>query len=219
MPDLLPLFLNLRGRRVVLVGAGPVAASKLTQLTAAGADVLVVAPDVHPSITAAGVPVARRAFEPADLDGAWLVVAAAPPDINGQVAAAAETRRLLVNAVDDPPNATAYLGGVVRRDGVTVAISTSGTAPALAGLLREALDAVLPQELGHWMAVAHEERARWRSDEVPMAERRPLLLRALNRLHGLEVHDAQKPHGVAHDPAYAPAQDAPLAVPLTEVRR
>jgi uroporphyrin-III C-methyltransferase/precorrin-2 dehydrogenase/sirohydrochlorin ferrochelatase len=183
MPDLLPLFLNLRGRRVVLVGAGPVAASKLTQLTAAGADVRVVAPEVHPSIAASEATIERRRFVPSDLDDAWLVVAAAPPAVNREVAAAAEERRLLVNAVDDPPNASAYLGGVVRRDGVTVAISTSGAAPAIAGLLREALDDVLPDDLGEWMAVARNERATWKRDGVPMNERRPLLLRALNRLY------------------------------------
>ncbi len=68
-------------------------------------------------------------------------MAAAPPEVNRQVVVAAEARRVFVNAVDDPPNATAYLGGVVRRYGVIVAISTGGRAPALAGLMREALDA------------------------------------------------------------------------------
>ena len=68
-------------------------------------------------------------------------------DVNRQVLAAAERRQLFVNAVDDPAHATAYLGGVVRRDGVTIAISTDGRAPALAGLLREALDAWLPADL------------------------------------------------------------------------
>ena len=66
------------------------------------------------------------------------MVAAAPADVNQAVLAAADARHLWVNAVDDPPNATAYLGGVVRRSDVTVAISTGGRAPALAGLLREA---------------------------------------------------------------------------------
>jgi siroheme synthase (precorrin-2 oxidase/ferrochelatase) len=89
-----------------------------------------------------------------------------------------------VNAVDDPANATAFLSGVVRRDGVTVAISTRGHAPALAGLLREALDAVLPSSLGEWMRVAREARTGWRRDGVPMEARRPLLLRALNRIYG-----------------------------------
>jgi uroporphyrin-III C-methyltransferase / precorrin-2 dehydrogenase / sirohydrochlorin ferrochelatase len=183
MRELLPLFLHLRGRRVVLVGAGPVGASKLSALLAAGADVRVIAPDVHPDVVAAGVPVDRRPFEPGDLDDAWLVVAAATPDVNRAVAAAAEARRIFVNAVDDPPNATAYLGGVVRRDGVTLAISTSGDAPAIAGLLREALDAVLPADLASWMDTARAARVEWRRDGVPMERRRPLLLQALNELY------------------------------------
>lgn len=183
MPDLLPLFVNLAGRRVVLVGAGPVGLSKLTQLRGVGADVVVVAPDVHADIEASGVTIVRREFVPSDLDGAWLVVAAAPPPVNRAVAEAAQARRLLVNAVDDPPNASAFLSGVVRRDGVTVAISTSGDAPGLTGLLREGIDALLPQDLGEWMTVAREERKTWRRDVVPMGERRPLLLRALNRIY------------------------------------
>ncbi len=183
MRQLLPLFLHLHGRRVVLVGAGPVGASKLTQLLAAGADVRVVAPEVHPDVLAAGVAVEQRGFVPSDLDDAWLVVAAATPEVNAAVAEAAEQRRIFVNAVDDPPNATAYLGGVVRRDGVTVAISTSGEAPAIAGLLREALDALLPADLAAWMDAARESRTAWRRDGVPMERRRPLLLDALNRLY------------------------------------
>src|SRR3954454_11296127 len=139
MPSLLPLFLNVAGRDVVLVGGGPVAAAKLEQLLAAGAHVRIVSPEVVPAIEAAGVSVARRPFEVADLDGAWLVVAAAPPDVNREVAAAAEARRIFVNAVDDPANASAFLSGVVRRDDVTIAISTSGAAPALTSLLRQAL--------------------------------------------------------------------------------
>ena len=183
MGELLPLFLHLRGRRVLLVGAGPVGASKLGQLLAAGADVRVIAPDVHPQVAAAPVVIERRAFVPSDLDDVWLVVAAATPDVNREVAAAAEARRIFVNAVDDPPNATAYLGGVVRRDGVTLAISTSGEAPAVDGLLREALDELLPADLSAWMVTARESRQAWRRDGVPMEERRPMLLRALNRLY------------------------------------
>jgi len=183
MTDLLPLFLTLKGRRVLLVGGGPVAAAKLRQLLAVGADVLVVAPSVDAAIERANVAIARRPFEPADLDGAWLVVAAATPEANREVATAAEARRIFVNAVDDPPNASAFLSGVVRRDGVTIAISTNGDAPALAGLLREALDAVLPVDLETWMDQARRERFIWRRDLVPMEQRRPLLLAALNRLY------------------------------------
>ena len=184
MSDLLPLFANLAGRRVVLVGGGTVAASKLVQLLAAGAEVRVVAPEVGPEIERTGVQVLRRAFAASDLDDAWLVVAAANPDVNRAVAEAAEARRLFVNAVDDPSNASIFLGGVVRRDGVTLAISTNGEAPGLAGLLRQALDAVLPQDLGRWLSEARRQRAIWKEAGVPMEKRRPLLLKALNRLYG-----------------------------------
>ncbi len=145
---LFPVYLKLQGRRVLVVGGGPVAASKLAALQAAGAEVVVVSPEACEAVRAAGVPILFRPFQPADLDGAWFVVAAAPPEVNRQVSQAAEGRQLFVNAVDDPPNATVYLGGVVRRAGVTIGISTEGAAPAIAGLLREALDAMLPEDLG-----------------------------------------------------------------------
>ncbi|HEY7268935.1 MAG TPA: bifunctional precorrin-2 dehydrogenase/sirohydrochlorin ferrochelatase [Dehalococcoidia bacterium] len=183
MRDLLPIFVTLAGRRVLLVGGGTVAAAKLQQLQAVGADVVVVAPNVREEIVRSAASVFRRAFEPADLEGVWFVVSAATPEVNRAVAVAAEAKRLFVNAVDDPPHASAFLSGVVRRADVTVAISTSGDAPALTGLLREALDAVLPEDLDKWMAVAREERAKWRRDGVAMAERRPLLLEALNRIY------------------------------------
>jgi len=178
-----PVFLKLAGRKVLLVGGGPVAASKLDGLMAAGALVTVVAPEISQGIEREGVTLHRRGFQPDDLDGAWWVVAAAPPDVNRQVQAAADERRVFVNAVDDPAHGTAYLGGVVRRDGVTLAISTDGRAPAMAGLLREALDAWLPQDLERWMAAADEARREWKQDGVPMDRRRPMLLETLNRLY------------------------------------
>ena len=180
---LYPAFLKLAGRPVLVVGGGAMAAAKLAALAEAGAVVTVVAPEVRPEIETAGVRVERRAFAPEDLEGAWFVVAAATPEVNEQVARAAEGRRVFVNAVDDPRRASAYLGGVVRRDGVTVAISTDGAAPALAGLLREAFDAVLPRDLGTWVGEAQRLKVTWRQDRVPMAERRPALLVALNRLY------------------------------------
>jgi len=198
MPDLLPLFLNVSERRVALVGGGRVAAGKLQQLVAAGAHVAVVAPAIAGDIrslaagldpdrrdreSTAAVRLFERPFTPSDLDGVWLVVAAATPEVNRAVAAAAEERRLFVNAVDDPANASAYLSGVVRRDGVTLAISTSGDAPALTSLLREAIDALLPRDLAAWAWQARAERVAWRRDGVPIEQRKPRLLRALNALY------------------------------------
>ena len=197
MTELLPLFLNLTGRTVVLVGGGPVATAKLRQLLAAGARVRVVSPEITDEIRdtvarpvqgPAPYPVLRekRAVAPADRGRAWLVGAAATPDVNRQVAAVAETLRIFVNAVDVPDNATAFLSGVVRRDGVTLAISTGGVAPALTALLREGLDALLPRDLASWMWQARAARAAWRRDGVPMEARKPRLLQALNAIYEKE---------------------------------
>src|SRR5262245_49929211 len=210
MQPLLPLFLDLARRRVLLVGGGPVAAGKLAQLLAARADVRVIAPQVVEAIAASGVPIERRAFVPADLDDAWLVIAAATPEANREVAAAAEARRMFVNAVDDPANATAFLGGILPRDGVTLATSTSGAAPGLAGLLREAFDAVLPRDLEQWVTEATRLRADWRRDGVPMRARRPLLLDALNRLYETRVEGSRlKAQGSRPGQALSPK---PLAI-------
>ena len=180
---LYPVFLRLAGLPVVVIGGGTVAASKLDGLLEAGALVTVVAPQICDAIRARDVTIIERAFRPAHLAGARWVVAAATPEVNREVAAAAAARGLFVNAVDDTAAATAYLGGVVRRGDVEIAISTGGLAPAIAGLLREALDAVLPHDLDRWMDIAKQARAEWKAARVPITERRPLLLRALHRLY------------------------------------
>jgi len=182
-PSLFPVFLKLSGRRVVVVGAGPVAASKIKSVLDTGAQVTVIAPEVVPELERADVTLVRRAFRPADLDGAWLAVAAAPPEVNREVRAAAESRGVFVNAVDNPETCSAYAGGVLTRGGVTVAVSSNGEAPALAGLLREALESVLPEDLERWLVEARAQRKKWRAEGVPMKKRRPLLLQALNELY------------------------------------
>ncbi len=180
-PDhvLCPTFLKLSGLSVLVVGGGPVAAAKLEALAPTGARITVVAPEVCEAVASAGVVVHRRPFETRDLHDVWFVVSAATPEVNRVVSEMARARRNFVNAVDDPRNASAYLGGVVRRAGATIAVSTSGRAPALAGLLREGIDALLPADLDVWFAEADALRAVWRSTGVPMADRRPQLADAL----------------------------------------
>src|SRR5262249_35744508 len=86
-------------------------------------------------------------------------------------------------AVDDVAHASAYAGAVERRAGVTIAIGTDGAAPALAGLLREAIGVLLPPDLDRWMACAAAERGRWLAAGVPMEARRPRLRQALVDLY------------------------------------
>ena len=183
--SIFPVFLKLAGRRVLVVGGGPVAAGKLRALLDADADVTVVAPDVVDAILpGAGSTSNAAPFEESDVEGVWYVVAAAPPEVNRAVAAAAHARGVFVNAVDDVENASAYAGAVLRRAGVTIAMSTDGEAPALVGLIREALEAVLPEiwKRGWQLRATRRDSSGWRNG-VPMEQRRPLLLEALVKLY------------------------------------
>lgn len=175
-----PLFLRLEGRRVLVVGAGSVGARKIDELLAAGADVLVVAAKASEKVAehaASGrVTLRERPFEPSDLDGAWLVIAATnDPASNRAIAAAAEAQRVFVNAVDDPPSASAYFGAVLRRPPFLVAVSSGGEVPALSRLLREVLESALPE--ARWVEAARALRAEWKRDGTPMADRFPALVR------------------------------------------
>ncbi len=180
MTELYPLFLRLRGRRVLVVGAGSVATRKARELVAVGASVTVVAPAVSAEMAAlAGVAIERRPFAPADVEGAWLVIAATNDTIvNRAIADAAEAQRIFVNAVDDPPNASAFFAALLRRPPFLVAISSSGELPALSRLLREVLESALPEE--RWIEHARELRRRWKAEQTPMSERFGQLVRAIS---------------------------------------
>jgi len=176
--ELLPLFLKLEGRRVLVVGAGEVAERKVGSLLGAGATVHVVAPEATPALeqraTAGTIDWKRRGFVDADVDGAWLVFAATDDATTQRVVSeACRARRVFCIAVDDPPNATAYSGAVVRRAPFTIAISSSGATPALTRLVRELVEQVLPGE--QWVTHAQQLRARWKADGTPIPVSPPTL--------------------------------------------
>jgi siroheme synthase-like protein len=168
---LMPLFLDLKGKDVLVVGGGVIASRKAADLVAAGAAVRVVALEVADELAGAGVmSVERRAFQDRDVDGAWLVMAATDDaEAQKRIAAACEKARVFCVAIDDPPNASAYGGAFVRRGPVTIAISTSGDAPALARLLREVLEQALPDE--GFVDAARALREKWKAEKTPMTSR------------------------------------------------
>ena len=170
---LLPLFLDVTGRTVLVVGAGTIATRKALDLLTAGARVRVIAPEIAPQLRAAtsdSLTVEQRVFEARDLEGVWLVFAATDDAaVQRGIAEECERARVFCVAVDDPANASAYGGAVVRRGPVTIAISTSGQAPALARLLREVLEQVLPDE--GYVEAARALRERWKAEGTPMASR------------------------------------------------
>jgi precorrin-2 dehydrogenase/sirohydrochlorin ferrochelatase len=167
---LYPVNLAVAGRRCVVVGGGEVAARKVEGLVAAGADVVVIAPQIDERIRRSGAKVKERGYQSGDLDGAWLGIAATDdPSVNREVHADGEVGRVWINAADDPPACSFTLPAVVRRGPVMVTVSTAGHSPALASWLRGQVAAQLGPEVGvlaEWLSEARDElKAAGRSTE------------------------------------------------------
>jgi len=183
-PVLYPLFLNLRDKPVLVLGAGVVAENKVRALLQAGAQVLVVAPtatDWLKELALAGrIQWKARPFAEADVRGTWLVVAATSNAVAQQRAAAAATEhRVFIVAVDDSAHSSAFGSAVVSRPPITVAISSSGATPALSRLLREIIEELLPSD--DWIERARRLRAEWRRERVPMGDRFGRLVKEFTR--------------------------------------
>ncbi len=154
--SLLPIFLKLRGRRVLVVGGGNVAESRIESLLLSEAEVHVVAPELNANVAglvrAGKITWQQKSFDPADLDGAFLVIAATNvSEVNHLVYRLAEERSVLCNVVDDPEHCHFYYGAVVRRGPLQIAISTDGLSPALAQRLRRELEQQFGPEYESWL--------------------------------------------------------------------
>jgi uroporphyrin-III C-methyltransferase/precorrin-2 dehydrogenase/sirohydrochlorin ferrochelatase len=172
-----PAFFALTGRSVLVVGGGATACRKARLLADAGACVLVVAPRLGPEMAAlaeAGrVEHRPRPFAPNDLDGQTLVIAATGvAGVDTDVSAAAQARGLPVNVVDAPALSSFIMPALVRRDPVTVAISTGGAAPVLARAIRARLEALLPANLGRLARFADGFRSAVKATHGSESERR-----------------------------------------------
>jgi len=148
-----PVFFNLTGQRVLIVGGGEVALRKVTLLERTGALITVVAPEIAPELlerSAAGkLQLVLRDFAPDDLEGMRLViVATSRPAVNRWIANLSESRNIPVNVVDDREASRFIVPAIIDRDPVLVAISTGGTSPVLARRLRERLEALIPARIG-----------------------------------------------------------------------
>jgi siroheme synthase-like protein len=156
MANLFPVFLKLEGRRCFVVGGGTIAEQKIDGLLESKADLHVVAPTVTDRIRALAaegrVKWTARAFEPADLDGASLVVAATGDEsVNDAVFQSAASRSVMCNAVDEPERCDFYYPAVVRRGDLQIAISTNGRSPALAQRLRRELEEYFAPDYAAWL--------------------------------------------------------------------
>jgi uroporphyrin-III C-methyltransferase/precorrin-2 dehydrogenase/sirohydrochlorin ferrochelatase len=143
--DFLPIFLNLKGRRCLVVGGGEVAKRKAEVLLAAGANVLVVAPQIDP-VLARRVETILANFQAQHLDGMTLVIAATDDrSVNEQVSQLAHAHSIPVNVVDDPILCSFIMPAILDRSPLMVAFSTGGASPVLARIMRSKLEAMIPQ--------------------------------------------------------------------------
>jgi siroheme synthase-like protein len=165
-----PVNLVVAGRTCVVVGGGTVAARKVDGLLAAGADVVVIAPEIDERIRTQPVRLVERSYRNGDLTGAWLaIVATGDPKTNRAVRADGDAAGIWINAADDPEACSFTLPAVVRRGPVMVAVSTGGHSPGLAAWIKEEVGARLGPEvavLAEWLSEARDElRAAGRSTE------------------------------------------------------
>jgi len=165
MERLFPLFLKLKGRKCLVVGAGAIGQSKIASLLDAGAGVKVVAPRATAKIQEwsrkGKIHWRKREFHDADLANCFLVVAATSSSkLHKKIFRLAKRRGVLCNVVDVPKLCDFYYPAVVRRGSLQVAVSTGGESPALAQRLRKELEAQFGPEYGDWVAELGKVRQR-----------------------------------------------------------
>lgn len=169
--ELYPVFLKVSQLNILLVGGGNVAYEKLSFMLKSSprARVHVVAlayaPEVTQLCTAHGIETRQQAYRAEDLDGMHLVIAATNQrHINEQIAIDARARHLLVNVADTPDLCDFYLGSIVTRGPVKIAISTNGQSPTLAKRLRQFLEELLPDNIAQLANTLQQYRNQLQGD-------------------------------------------------------
>ena len=200
--SLFPIFVKLEGRLVVVIGGGQVAEGKMQGLLSAGARIRLIAPAVTPQI-AEWVRFGKmdwlpKEFESADLNGAFLAIAATSAQgVNEAVYREADARGILCNGVDDIENCHFYYGAVVQRGDLQIAISTNGKSPALAQRLRQELEAQYSDQYEVWLQWLGAAREALRAAH-PDSERHKRLLHELASEPMFELFVRQATRGPAN---------------------
>ncbi|PKM76787.1 MAG: siroheme synthase [Firmicutes bacterium HGW-Firmicutes-15] len=185
MAHLYPIYLQLAGKKCLVVGGGKVAERKVETLLEYEASIRVVSPEAEPNIQTwsdQGLLDWRRGvFQQQDLDDVFLVfIATGDESINKGITALCREKGILVNAVDDPPNCDFYVPSILRRNSLCVAISTEGKSPLLAGKLRRELEDTIPYEYGEWVDILGDLRDRIKGSNLSIEARKTLFEELVN---------------------------------------
>jgi precorrin-2 dehydrogenase/sirohydrochlorin ferrochelatase len=177
---LFPMFMKLEARSCLVVGAGTVGEPKIKSLIEAGASVRVVALQATAAVAEwaqdGAILWEAREFKNADLDDAFLVIAATNNrDLNASIFHQARRQNILCNVVDDPEYCDFYYPAVVRRGDLQLAISTNGHSPALAQRIRRELEVQFGPEYGKWLEQLGHARQELFASKINPEQRRRLL--------------------------------------------
>lgn len=179
---LYPIFLDLSGRRCVVVGGGEVANRKARKLLQARARVVVISPEIGVELESVAVEVHRRPYREGDLEGAYLAFAATDSrEANAAVAREAKERGIPVNVADRPSDGDFALPATLRRGGLQVAVSTGGASPTLARKIKDELEGVFGPE---WAGLVRELGKNRRNGEESDERLEGEVSRCLSRLSG-----------------------------------
>jgi siroheme synthase-like protein len=184
-PVLYPAFIDLRGRRCLVVGGGPVGTEKTEKLVHAGAYIRLVSPAITDRLaelvaTGAIAEFHRRAYRAADLDDCILVIAAtSEAEVNRQVWEDGEARRMLVNVVDVPPLCNFIVPSIMRHGELAVAVSTGGASPVVARVVRQRIEDEIGPEWGELVGLLRATREELKQRFLTMPERAAAVERLL----------------------------------------
>lgn len=185
-----PAFLNLNGRRCIVVGGGSVALRKVNALLDFGALVEVISPRLCAGLKQLQqqkkLTIIGRRFQAGDLQGAFIAIAAtSSPQTNALVAAEGLRHSVPVNVVDDPTHCDFILPSYCRRGSVTVAVSTSGMGPALARKIRTKLEKEIGPEYEDLAVIVKEIRTQLKKEKFKFSSSRWQQALDLDSLTGL----------------------------------
>lgn len=166
-----PIFVDLTGRRCIVIGGGDVAGRKVEGLLAVGAEITVVSPEIsdglRPLLVYGSIKHVARKYENGDLEGyAMAFVATDDKAINAAVFCEARSRGIWVNCGDDPSHCDFILPAVIQRGELAVAVSTGGASPALARAVREELEDFLTDDFARLVQIASEVRRELRQRSI-----------------------------------------------------
>ena len=174
-----PVYLDVKGKKCVIVGGGEVAYRKACSLKEAGADVNVISPDTCPEMSnEKGLTLINKSYDESYLDGAMLVIAATDDEeVNKKVSLDAGKRNIIVNVVDRPELCSFIVPSTVNRGDLCISISTGGASPALAKNIRKELEGVFGSEYGEYINLLTKMRNIAMSDVKDDSKRRKILQR------------------------------------------